>query len=529
VTSGVCTNLPSQCSKASAKELIPMPNPDITCPECGSRLQAVRDGRRGLATGPIMAGIGALAAIGLVAWFGVGFLNKKPTVEGTSLESSHPATDVNGSVASGEPYLRLSGSNTIGARLAPELVKAWLASKHATGVREVGRFEGGKPLPEQAITASLDGKPVRVEVRAYGSSTAFTDLAAGTAEIGMASRPIKDAEAVTLERLGDMRQPSSEHVLALDGVAVIVPSGNAIAKLSRADLRRIFSGEAKTWSAFGVANRPIKLYSRDDNSGTTDTFKELVLRGAPLAEAKRFDDSAELEEAVARDPDGIGFVGLPFIKTTRAVPVSDGTAAALEPTRFSVKTENYPLSRRLFLYTATNPINPAAKDFTAFALSSTGQAVVRAERFVDLDLNQRVQAEPQRTAAVCRLSPRWTGDPQAYCRLRDGAEQLGTSFRFRTGSAELDNRALQDLRRVLERMEQSSDKQIVLAGFADSSGTYASNCALSRTRSKSIASALETLGLKATEIIGFCDELPVRDNTTPDGREQNRRVDLCLR
>lgn len=78
-------------------------------------------------------------------------------------------------------------------------------------------------------------------------------------------------------------------------------------------------------------------------------------------------------------------------------------------------------------------------------------------------------------------------------------------------------------------MEKSPDKAIVLAGLADSSGSYVRNCALSRTRSKSLATALETLGLKVTETMGFCDELPVRDNASLDGRELNRRVELFLR
>lgn len=526
MTTGVCTNLPSQCSKAASKEPIAMPTPDVTCPECGSRLQPLRGtgpAARG-GSGPAIVGGVALVALLALGWLLFNIFGRHG--------ASSPASQ--GGVAaspakSGDYLLRLSGSNTIGDALGPDLLKAWLTSKGATGVRVEQRREGGKPVPERVISARLDGRDVKVEVRAHGSSTAFTDLTAGTADIGMASRPIKPAEAATMTSLGDMRSTSNEHVLGLDGVAVILPTANATAKLSRADLKRIFSGEAKSWSAFGGGDRPIHLYARDDKSGTYDTFKELVLKGAPLAEAKRFEDSADLEAAVAGDPDGVGFVGLPYVKTTRAVAVSDGPSAALEPTRFSIKTENYPLSRRLFLYTAASPANPMVREFVAFALSSAGQAVVKAAHFVDLDLSRTAAAEPQAVKTDCRLSSRWTGGSDAYCKLRNGAEQLGTSFRFRTGSAELDTRATQDLRRVLERMERSSDKGIVLAGFADSSGGYAANCALSRSRAASVAGALKTLGLNAAETLGFCDELPVRDNGTPEGREQNRRVEIFLR
>ncbi len=525
MTSGVCTNLPSQCSKAASKEPILMPTPDTTCPECGSRLQPIRGrasagGRGGGDRTARNVGIGAaLVALLALLWLVFGLFG----------HHARPGETRTTAAGGGDYYLRLSGSNTIGDALGPALVQAWLRAKGAEDVSVMQRKPDGTPIPERVISARLDGRDIRVEVRAHGSSTAFTDMAAETADIGMASRPIKDAEATSLATLGDMRATSSEHVLGLDGVAVITPTGNAIASLSRADLKRIFSGQAANWSQIGGTDHPIHLYARDDKSGTYDTFKELVLKGAPLGKAERFEDSVELEGAVANDPDGIGFVGLPYVKTTRALPVSDGPSPPLEPTRFSVKTENYPLSRRLFLYTAADPKRPAVKEFVAFALSAAGQAVVRQAGFVDLDLSQPAAAPTEVAATPCRLSARWTGDADAYCQLRKDAEQLGTSFRFRTGSSELDTRATQDLRRVLERMEHTPDKAIVLAGFADSSGAYASNCALSRSRADSVASALRTLGLTQVQTLGFCDELPVRDNGTPEGREQNRRVEIYLK
>ena len=521
-TFGVCTNLPSQCAKAAAKEQIPITSADSVCPECGSRLQFVKPTATEKAKSfirPALAGVGIVIGLFLlIGLYGALSGGDKTTSGGGAAPGS--ASDY---------YLSLSGSNTVGSSLAPELVKAWLAAKGATNIREEERKITGKPAPEKIISARLEDKDIQVIVRAHGSATAFTDLKSGASDIGMASRPVKDAEAESLASMGDMRSVSNEYVLGLDGVAVIVPASNETPTLSRHELRRIFSGEVTNWSEVGGPDRPIRLYARNDESGTYDTFKELVLKDSHLATAKRFEDSAQLEEAVSRDPGGVGFVGLPYVKTTRAVAVSDGESSALEPTRFSIKTENYPLSRRLFLYSSSDPTNPAVKDFITFALSARGQAIVRQAHFVDLDLNQIVSREEVSTRGGCRLSSRWRGDPNAYCRLRNGAEQLGTTFRFRTGSAELDTRASQDLRRVLERMERSTDKTIVLAGFADSSGEYTANCALSLSRAKSIAKALGTLGLQIDNTVGFCSELPVRNNGTPEGRDQNRRVEIFLK
>ncbi len=523
---GLCSNLPSQCSKAASREAIAMPTPETTCPECGSRLQPLggRTRAAGVERGPLIAGGVALLAILGAIWLGWSLLHGgRPNV------AQNAATTAAGAPVGGS-YLRLSGSNTIGSQLAPALVAAWLKSKGAVDIGAHQRVGAdGKPTDETDVSATLDGQPIRVEVKAHGSATAFTDLAAGAADIGMASRAVKGDEAASLSKLGDMRGQASEHVLGLDGVAVIVPQSNAVPKLSRADLARIFSGSAANWSAFGGPNLQVHLYARDDKSGTYDTFKSLVLRDQALGPAKRFEDSAALEAAVAGDPGGVGFVGLPYVKSTRAVPIYDGTSAPLEPTRFSVKTENYPLSRRLFLYTPAAASGPAA-DFTRFALSAAGQAVVRDQHFVDLDLTQAAASPtPPITSGDCRLSSRWTGDPNAYCDFKHGAEQLPTSFRFLTGSSQLDTRAVADLRRVLERMEQSPGKSIVLAGFADSSGAYPANCALSRARAAAVGAAFATLGIKPSQTLGFCNELPVRDNSTLDGREQNRRVEIFLK
>jgi len=507
MTTGVCTNLPSRCSKAAAKEKLPMSGTGAVCPECASPLQAVPNQMaKGLPGGWLLGGIAAVALAAIVALF----------------FSFSRGPSVGKSVASGGYMLRLAGSNTIGSQLAPALAAAWLQSKGATDVKIAAR----PGVPEKVVSANLQGQVIRIEIKAHGSATAFTALGDGSADIGMASRAIKPDEVTALAKLGDFHSAASEHVLGLDGVAVVIPTSNTIQKLSLNDLQALFSGKTANWSALGGPNVPVSIYARDDKSGTYDTFKELVLRGAKLGTAKRFEDSAQLEQSVAGDPGGIGFIGLPYVKTTHAVAVNDGPAAPLLPTVFSVKTENYPLSRRLYLYTATSPANANVLDFARFALSPGGQKIVRDQQFVDLEFAAGPKA-PSVAASECRLSPRFPGDKDAYCQLRRSGEQLGTSFRFRTGSTELDNRAVADLQRVVTRMKLSPDKQLVLAGFADGSGAYGVNCALANSRAEAVSKAFATEGL-TPKVVSFCSELPVRANDSAAGRELNRRVELFL-
>jgi len=83
----------------------------------------------------------------------------------------------------------------------------------------------------------------------------------------------------------------------------------------------------------------VKIYARDDKSGTFDSFKTLVLGNKQLAaSARRFEDSIALSDAVARDPNGIGFIGLPYIRDAKAVAISEGNATPLLPNSLTVGT-----------------------------------------------------------------------------------------------------------------------------------------------------------------------------------------------
>jgi phosphate transport system substrate-binding protein len=118
---------------------------------------------------------------------------------------------------------------------------------------------------------------VVIEVAAHGSSTGFTALKTASADLAASSRPIKDSELLDLEALGDLKSAEAEQVIAIDGLAIILHPRNPLKQLDTEQLARIFSGEVKTWEDLGGHGGSIHLYARDDQSGTYDTFKELVL------------------------------------------------------------------------------------------------------------------------------------------------------------------------------------------------------------------------------------------------------------
>src|SRR5262249_32881144 len=141
--------------------------------------------------------------------------------------------------------LKLHGSNTIGAALAPVLVEEFFKQQGATGVRIVN----GTTPDELTVVGTLPGNssPTVIEIRSHGSSTAFTDLLTGTADIGLSSRKIKADEIQSLTSLGEMSSPTNEHVLALDGIAIVVNRDNSVDSMTKDQLAQIFSGEITNW------------------------------------------------------------------------------------------------------------------------------------------------------------------------------------------------------------------------------------------------------------------------------------------
>jgi phosphate transport system substrate-binding protein len=414
------------------------------------------------------------------------------------------------------PALRIQGSNTIGAALGPALVMGMMQHQ---GVQAVHSELGDGANEQRVIGKTRQGRTVTIEVAAHGSSTGFAALKNLSADLAASSRPIKDSELVDLEPLGDLKSPEAEQVIAIDGLAIILNPKNPLNTLNTEQLAQIFNGEVDTWEALGGIGGPIHLYARDDQSGTYDTFKELVLRlrGKPLAPAKRFESSEQLSDAVSQDAQGIGFIGLPYVRQAKAVAIVDGDSQPMLPLNSLIATEDYPLSRRLFFYLPPSSHNAWAKALVDFTQSSKGQAIVAANGFIAQQV-QAISVEPR---------PSMPADYQAIARE---AQRLSVNFRFEEGSASLDNKARQDLQRVVAYLKSHDklDKQVTLVGFGDAKNDPQRAALLSKLRAMAVRRELVRNGVVLRDILGFGAQMPVAANTADEGRIKNRRVEVWV-
>lgn len=412
--------------------------------------------------------------------------------------------------------LHINGSNTIGAELAPQLVEGMLQEAGASDIQ----VQLNHDTRQHLITAtSADAQAIEITLHAHGSGTGFSGLIDRSAQIGAASRPIRQSEVQALAGAGDMLSAQAEQVIGLDGLALIVHPDNPVAALDLDQVAQVFAGNITNWQELGGPSGPIHLYARDGNSGTWETFRDLVLTPRELeldTGASRFASTSALSSAVSSDIRGIGFVGLSGIASAKAIALSSGNSRPMLPTPELVTTEDYPLSRRLFMYIRPDESNPLAKALVEFTQSRAGQEIVDRVGFVGQNI-RTLKIQPQEEM------------PAAYRQLAEEALRLSVNFRSRERSAQLDNKAAQDMERVVEYLSQHGkmEDKVVLVGLGDPRRGGAEEL-LAKLRSNTVQRALASHNVTVKDILAIGNELPVATNSNDGGRSRNRRVELWV-
>jgi phosphate transport system substrate-binding protein len=244
----------------------------------------------------------------------------------------------------------IKGSDTLGAKLVPQLAEAFRASHPG----------------------------VTFDIAAEGSTTGIAAIIDGTADIGMASRRAFDTEMSAASANGRTLKPT---IVAYDGIGIIVNSANHVSALTKKQVEGIFTGEITDWSAVGGSPGAISVYTRNTSSGTYSDFKKMAMSSKDYAPtAQKMAGNEQIAAEVGKNLAGVGYVGMAYLNASgvKAVAV-DG----VKPSIATVRGHTYPISRSTFYYT-NGPLTGAAKEFLDYTISPAGQAIVQQVGFAPL-------------------------------------------------------------------------------------------------------------------------------------------------
>jgi phosphate transport system substrate-binding protein len=246
--------------------------------------------------------------------------------------------------------LVIKGSDTLGAKLVPQLAEQFKAQTPGT----------------------------TIDIAAEGSTTGIAAIIDGTAQIGMSSRRAKPAEISAASAKGVNMKPT---IVAYDGLGVIVNAANPIKGLTKKQVEQIFTGEITDWSGVGGSGGKISIYTRNTSSGTYSDWKELAMKKRDYASgSQKMAGHEQIAAEVGKNPNGVGYVGLAYMKAAgiKVLPI-DGQM----PSQKAVIDKTWPYARPTFYYTNGEPAG-VARQFVDFTLSPVGQKIVDRVGFVPI-------------------------------------------------------------------------------------------------------------------------------------------------
>ena len=215
---------------------------------------------------------------------------------------------------------------------------------------------------------------VTVTAEFVGSGAGVEAAANGTADIGNASRNLKDEEKA---------KGIAENIVAIDGIAVVVDPSNAVEDLTKEQLAGIYDGTVTNWKDVGGNDAPIVVVGREFGSGTRTAFEELLELEDKCKYANELDSTGAVMAKVASTPGAVGYVSLDVLDDTVKAVKLEGA----EPTEENIKAGTYFLSRPFVMATKgeISEQNDLVKALFDFIYSEEGAELVKSVGLISVE------------------------------------------------------------------------------------------------------------------------------------------------
>ena len=217
-------------------------------------------------------------------------------------------------------------------------------------------------LSEQFMELNGD---VTITYDATGSGTGIEAAANGTADIGLASRALKDAE---------VEKGLVATTVALDGIAIIVNENCPVDDLTVEQIAAIFTGEITDWAEFGGKGE-IACIGREAGSGTRDGFESITKTADKCVLKQELTSTGAVIAAVKSSENAIGYASFAAVEGQEGIKVL--TVEGVECTAENIIDGTYVIQRPFNLVTLENAeLSEAAKAFFDYMISEDAAELI---------------------------------------------------------------------------------------------------------------------------------------------------------
>lgn len=461
------------------------------------------------------------------------------TIDGTGVNCEGPACP---NLTNYVAEVVISGASSMADVLMPALVEAFALRNGYSILRDASN--------ENLLLYELNNQQsgdttARFAINATTTDEGFADLMANEADIAMALREVRPAEAERGEDagLGDLRQDNRSRVLALSALIPVTEVDNPVKSLTTLQLAQVFAGKIENWKELGGADAPISLHLPARGSGLLQAIEDELMSPANLKFSSKvlyYPHLSDLIRSVQFDPFALGISSFERTGGTMAMKLKGGCGHAISATRRGIKTEDYPLSTPMYLYIPALRQPKVVRDFLRYARSDAAQAVIRRAGYVD-QAGEEISIAEQGERLVNAIGQ--AGDAVELADVKQMVTDLSpmrrltTTFRFNPGGSSLDAHSLSNVELLAQRLERGDfdGRELTFVGFSDGSGGASANLQVALRRAAtvlaSVRTAVEAGDLSRVKLssTGYGEALPVACDDTAWGRRVNRRVEVWVR
>ncbi len=378
------------------------------------------------------------------------------------------------------------------------------------------RVEAADP-PSMCLSTALVKQFIAVQGYRNPSVTSGTTARTATFDDGWVRRRI---DIVTADGVGAEHRGFDQHVVGFDAVVVVVHPSNGIGVLTTDQVAAILRGELTDWSRINpLHGGAIAVHVRDTLSRVATGVRETLPSAQPFTpRAHTHGTDRAVDDAVSADSNAFGIVSFVSSTLSKKVALGEPGAVVAYPSSFTIRTEDYPLSRRLTVRLPSGWRERLARGLGRFMHTPAAHAAVEAHGVIA----PRIE--------IVYPSITWPA-PDRYRDLAEGAGRVTAVIRFEHNTLRPDAKAHRDVARISDMLSEPENRgiELVLIGFWSPLQSKRVAIRASRHAAKQVAKLFSLHGITPAEAEGFGAIHLLASDNSPEGQVRNRRVEIWVR